>query len=149
MPNTIQLRNAFESERSCRYQDFYINGRRLADQFENVGRVPPLGWLIDEADLHSRRLLFLEEDFESDSERVPLYVCNFGGDYLCGYLAASVTREDDRIIWSNFAEANCDYSNPDGSLEIKYEQHETLSRLRFAFDAEQYRNAILEGTPTA
>lgn len=149
MSNILRLQNTVELTKGYNYQDFYINGCRLADEIKAGGNIPPLGWFTNEADQHSRKLLLLEEDFEHEPGRVPLYVCSFCGDYLCGYIAASVTRENDRIIWSDFADAYCDYSSPGGCVEIKHRQNETLSRLRFSFDAEQYRNAILEGAPNA
>ncbi len=146
MPNILQLREAIAPEGKFSYQDYYINGRRLADRFDTGGSLPPLGWFTPEVDLHSRRVLLLDEEFEHDPERLPIFVCHWCGDYLCGYVSALVTRQGDQVIWSDFARADFNSFDSEGCMQLTYREIERGSRLRFSFDADQYRAAIENGT---
>ncbi|RYD18621.1 MAG: hypothetical protein EOP88_21940 [Verrucomicrobiaceae bacterium] len=146
MPNLLQLRDTLEPERGYSYQDYYINGRRLADRMNLGGQVPPLGWFNPEADQRARRLLLLDEEFTPDPGRVPLFVCHWCGDELCGYVAALVTRQGDQVIWSDFSKVDYNSFDADGGMLLAHREIEGGSRLRFSFDAEQYRVAIEKGT---
>lgn len=147
MPNILELREAIAPEGKFPYQDYYINGRRLADRLDVGGSLPPLGWFTPEADIRSRRVLLLDEEFSYDKERLPLFVCNWCGDYLCGYIAASVTRQGNQIIWSDFTNADFNDFDSEGNMQLTYREIEGGSRLRFSFDADQYRAAIEKGIP--
>jgi hypothetical protein len=149
MIDTLQLRNAIHPNGQGQYWDFYVNGRRLADRLETQGDIPPFGWVTVDFDRMSRRLLLLEEPFGYERARLPLYVCHLCADYLCGFFSASIVREGDRIIWSNFAMARYDYEATDEADPFIYTQNKNAEWMRLSFDVNQYRSAILEGMPSA
>src|SRR5215217_6735470 len=147
MPDTLQFRDNVEPGGKFSYQDYHVNGRRLAGMIDPRGCLPPFGWLNNpEFEQRSRRMLLLEELPDYDPHRVPLYVCNRCADYLCGYYSVVITREDDRFIWSGFRMGYINHPAPAGEQSYVCQPEDSGKLLRFSFDADQYRAAIEKGS---
>lgn len=148
MPDTLHLRDAVEPGGRFSYQDYYVNGRRLAGMIDTRGCLPPFGWLSNPGfEQRFRRMLLLEELPDYDPQRIPLYVCNRCADYLCGYYSAVITREDDKIVWSDLRMGYIDYTALDDEQTYVCQAEDSGNPLRFSFDADQYRAVIEKGIP--
>lgn len=109
------------------------------------GCLPPFGWTTTDFEQRSRRMLLLEELPDYDPQRVPIYVCNRCADYLCGYCSAVITREDDRIIWTDFRMGHVVCRQPEDEQTYICEPEDSGKWLRFSFDADEYRAVIGKG----
>jgi hypothetical protein len=83
--------------------DFVIDGQSLLERLGGGDVMGALGvWEPEiEAAIGLRLLGQAAPDLPPD--RVALYVCPECGDLSCGAITASVRREDDRVIWRDFA----------------------------------------------
>ncbi len=114
--------------------DFVISGRSLLKEIERreYDYVPRLGSEMIPTDVETREVLLLEKADDLPNGRAALYICPCG-DYDCGIISASITREDKHIIWSDIS-----YENEADDELIP------LDRLGpYRFEEKQYRQAIM------
>ena len=89
-----------------------------------------------DSDFFVRKMLLDEPPSEELRGRVQLYGCEICLDIACGGIAASITKSDGRIVWSDIARFETDYA---GDCEIVFYG---LDAGPYAFDVEQYRSTL-------
>jgi hypothetical protein len=123
------------------YLDFVIDGRSLAKRLDWSDAVTLLGWLAPEQhEVVLSELLLLRPTALAENRR-ELYVCPECGDIGCGSITAVVTRQGDRVIWSDFAHY-VDHSE-DGAHTVGRSPFAHIGP--FAFDAGAYAATFAAG----
>ena len=112
------------------YADFVIDGEPLSTYAHRRGDlISSLGWGVREAQDATVARLLLEAPAPLPGDRVPLYLCPECGDIQCGGVTVCIKREDDIIVWREFAyETGLDIDAP--GLDQKHRN--TLGPFRFA-----------------
>lgn len=111
------------------YFDFLIDGASLKSllNYQNADLISPFGWgdkkyqvqLIDEFRLKNKP--------EITSGRTMVYICPECGDIYCGAITVKIHKEDDKIIWSDFAFENGESVNIEDFKSInkfEFNKHE-------------------------
>jgi hypothetical protein len=94
--------------RSCAYDDFFINKKRLSDILKVRDPITPFGWLgttqVPRADLEDcfARMLLGSAPSDLRADRIPLFICGECADYGCGAITCTVTLSDTMVEWSDF-----------------------------------------------
>ncbi|MDJ1131074.1 oxidoreductase [Streptomyces iconiensis] len=124
---------AYQAHRE--FLDFIVDGRPLLLRLDDVDAVSPLA-----ADLgptvftaHVQRLL-LEAEPPLDGGRYVLYGCPECEGLDCGAVTAVIEREDDAIIWRDFA------WQTDGTADLERNGYPGIGPFRF--HVEQYRDEL-------
>ncbi|RZS91817.1 hypothetical protein EV189_1069 [Motilibacter rhizosphaerae] len=102
----LELRPATRSGSGTRterhFLDYVVDGQPWAAR-HRLDEVTPLGWGTADLARAAVAQLLVEAPPDLDG-RVALYVCAECGDHLCGALTARVSRQDDVVTWSDFAD---------------------------------------------
>lgn len=121
--------------------DVLVDGRRLAEYFTDklgnpLGEVFVLGWTSAPESVKRETLqqLLGKGKPELASGRVPLLVCKECGDVACGAIAARIHRNDQIVIWSDWA-----YEN---NYEPAQDLGQSIHTAVFEFDVREYEKAL-------
>ena len=136
----LSIRRGLRVQRSCPYDDFYINNRRLSDLLKIVDPITPFGWLgtdqVPKAEVEDRfaRMLLGIEPSDLRPDRIPIFICGECADYGCGATTCRVTLSDNLVEWSHFG---CDNNYEEGT-----HHPDGLLGHHFCFDRESYEKLL-------
>jgi len=138
---TLELRSGYRERSRCSYWDIYVDGKRIADEFDVRDFIPPLGWFATNAERHFVLMLLRKTTGELAGGRVPILVCPECADYGCDVFSCLVERTESGIVWREFGMQTGD--NPDVCVD------DLDSSISFTFDPAQYYNAFAGRLPGA
>lgn len=130
MADKLTFRSGHRRQTNCNFDDYYVNGKRLADILRIGDFIPPFGWLDQAVESRFADMLLRKIPSDLREGRVPLFVCPECVDYGCGVGTCEIERQGDSIVWQNFG------------WETDYEddviQDDRDRELVFRFDCDDY-----------
>jgi hypothetical protein len=115
-----------------------------------MGYITPLGWILPKFYDGIISRLQLEAEPELEEGRQALYVCPVCGDIGCNAVTVVITRQGNRIVWSDFAYYHIvSWRNAHPGLVRPYDLYENLEDVGpFVFDAAAYAKVLRAGLKT-
>ncbi|CAN5131457.1 hypothetical protein BH23VER1_BH23VER1_27440 [soil metagenome] len=136
MADKLTFQPGFRQRTNGNYDDYFVNGQRLADTLRIGDFIPPFGWLDKAVESRFAEMLLRKTPSDLRKGRVPLFVCPECVDYGCGVGTCMIDREGDLIAWRDFGwetdyEDDLIQDNRDRDLVLQFDCHaywQTLSR---------------------
>lgn len=131
-----QMAGGFQTGR--RSVDFMVDGKSLLEMLDRASRFKSdlMGCLVSgfpDANTDARARLLTEGKPDSPDGRVLLYICPECGDVGCGAYGARIERQDETIIWRDFAHESAGETVP-------------IVLPPFVFESRPYRDVIAAAT---
>jgi len=116
-----QLRKIGSNQTYREYYDFIIDGTSLKSllNISDVDLISPFGWGSKELENESIAEFRLKKISELNSGRIMIYICPECGDISCGAITVRIIKDDNKIIWTDFASENGVTEYQDGFKLIK------------------------------
>jgi hypothetical protein len=103
-----QLRKIGSNQTYREYYDFIIDGTSLKSllNISDVDLISPFGWGPKELENESIAEFKLKKISDLSSGRIIIYICPECGDISCGAITVRIIKDDNKIIWTDFASEN-------------------------------------------
>lgn len=134
MPDRLTFESGHRQRTRCDYQDYVVNGKRLADTLKIGDFIPPFGWLSSEVESSFAEMLLKIKPSDLRAGRIPLFVCPECVDYGCGVGTCRVEIMDGIVTWKDFGWE----TNYDDELNQEPVDRELVLR----FDEDDYRRLL-------
>jgi len=131
----LTFRPGHRNRSRCDYDDYYVNGKRLAEILNIADFIPPFGWLESNLESEFANMLLLQAPSNLRTGRIPLFVCPECVDYGCGVGTCNVQLSAGIVTWSHFGwessyQEDLHQEAIDKSLVLRFD--ETLYKALFA-----------------